>query len=117
MGLIDIGLLSITEIIGDFALKKFANTGGMHNLMAGIVGYIGVVYWLIVSLQGSSILIVNSGWDAMSTLLESLAAFFILGERLTDYYQYFGIFLIIIGLFFLRIPVYRDTSFVFPKLY
>jgi hypothetical protein len=32
MGLYTIGLLSISEIFGDFALKKFANDGGMKYL-------------------------------------------------------------------------------------
>ena len=38
----------------------------------------------------------------MSAIIESLAAFFILGERLSDPIQYGGIFVIIIGLFMLK---------------
>jgi hypothetical protein len=33
MGLYTIGLLSISEIFGDFALKKFANDGGIKHLV------------------------------------------------------------------------------------
>jgi hypothetical protein len=38
MGLYTIGLLSISEIFGDFALKKFANDGGIKHLRFGICG-------------------------------------------------------------------------------
>ena len=38
MGLYTIGLLSISEIFGDFALKKFANDGGIKHLGYGICG-------------------------------------------------------------------------------
>ena len=41
--------LSLVEIIGDFALKEFANRGGLLPLAMGICGYIGVIYCLIIS--------------------------------------------------------------------
>lgn len=41
MGLYTIGLLSVSEIFGDFALKKFANDGGAKHLAYGILGYVG----------------------------------------------------------------------------
>jgi hypothetical protein len=37
--------LSFVEIIGDFALKEFANNGGLLPFAIGISGYIGVVYF------------------------------------------------------------------------
>ena len=61
--------LSIVEIIGDFALKEFSNKGGILPLTIGIGGYIGVVYFLIISLQGSTVLMVNGAWDGMSALI------------------------------------------------
>jgi multidrug transporter EmrE-like cation transporter len=110
----DIGLLSLTEIIGDYGFKQFANNGGINNFAIGIFGYIGVIWFLIRSLQGSTILLVNNAWDGMSTLIESLFAFFILNERLDDITQYFGIVFIIVGLFLLKLPLKRTRSFVFP---
>ena len=65
MSLLQIGLLSLIEIVGDFGLKQYANHGGIFSLMTGIIGYIGVVCMLIVSLQGSTILIVNGAWDVV----------------------------------------------------
>ena len=91
--------LVFTEIVGDFGFKKFANSGGVTNFAIGIFGYIGVVYYLIRSLQGSSVLLVNAMWDGMSALLESLAAIIFLGERLDEPIKYIGIVFIIIGIY------------------
>jgi multidrug transporter EmrE-like cation transporter len=109
--------LVITEIVGDFGFKTFANNGGIIPLATGTIGYIGVIYYLVRSLQGSSILIVNNVWDGLSSLIESTAAFFILGERLEHIHQYIGISLIVIGLMTLRIPTLRKTEFIFPKIF
>lgn len=104
MSVPEIVALSTIEIIGDFALKKFANEGGLRYLTIGIVGYIGVVGMLIVSLRGSTILMVNGAWDGISTILESLAAYIILGERFEFFIQYVGLILIVVGLYLLKIP-------------
>lgn len=107
--------LSLIEIVGDFGLKSFANDGGFIALLTGIGGYIGVVIMLIVSLQGSSVMLVNAAWDAISCLLESIAAFIFLGERLTNYLQYMGILLIVGGIYLLKIPFNKDHPFHIPK--
>ena len=62
MSVYSIGLLSITEIFGDFALKKYANEGGLGFLGYGLLGYAGVIYFLVQSLKGSSVLMVNAAW-------------------------------------------------------
>jgi len=109
--------LIFTEIVGDFGFKEFANKGGIINFTTGIIGYIGVVYYLIRSLQGSQVLLVNAVWDGLSALIESIAAIIILGEKFNDPWKYFGIFLIILGLFFLKIPIISKHKFIFPKLF
>jgi multidrug transporter EmrE-like cation transporter len=105
MNLQAIGLLSISEIFGDFALKRYADNGGLSNLGYGILGYIGVVFFLVQSLRGNSIIVVKASWDGISALIEYIVAYLILGERFTDTNQYIGIGLIVCGLFFLKIPV------------
>lgn len=115
MSLVQVLSLSIIEIIGDVALKEYANDKGLYYLGIGIAGYIGVVIMLIVSLQDSSILIVNNGWDGTSSLLESIYAYVVLGERFDNYLQYFGIFFIIIGLYLLKIPLSKTHPFHIPK--
>lgn len=113
----DIGSLIIAEIIGDFGFQKFANHGGLEPFLVGSVGYIGVIYFLIRSLQGSQILLINAVWDGLSALLETLAAMIILGEYFEDPWKYLGVGLIIIGLFFLKIPFKPQRKFIFPKLF
>ena len=108
--------LVLTEIIGDFGFKQFANTGGLTNFATGIAGYIGVIYFLIRSLQGSSVLLVNAVWDGSSALIESIAAFIFLGERLDEPIKYVGIVFIIIGLICVKVPLRRVQKFIFPKV-
>lgn len=95
-------LLSFAEIIGDFAYANYANTGLLSSFGIGTFGYIGVIYYLIKSLKGSTILYVNGMWDGISALLESIAAFIFLGERFKKLEQYIGIGMIILGLLLLK---------------
>jgi multidrug transporter EmrE-like cation transporter len=109
----DIAPLIFTEIIGDFGYKEFANKGGLNNFITGTVGYIGVVYFLIRSLQNSQVLLVNAAWDGLSALIESIAAIVILGEKFDDPWRYFGIVLIVLGLFFLKLPLVNEKKFIY----
>jgi len=115
MSLPQIATLSFIEIIGDVALKEYANDQGILYLGIGILGYIGVVIMLIVSLQDSTILMVNSGWDGISSIIENIYAYVVLGERFQNYYQYIGLVLIILGLFLLKIPLSKDHPFHIPE--
>jgi len=117
MSYVAIGILTFAEIIGDFGYKAFANEGGVKNFMTGTLGYVAVVYSLIRSLQGSNVLLVNAAWDGISALVESIAAIVVLGERFNDPWKYFGIFLIVVGLLFLKLPVVNEHKFVFPRLF
>lgn len=117
MSYIDLTSLILTEIVGDFGYKKFADEGGMKNFLVGTTGYMGVIYFLIRSLQGSQLLLINAAWDGLSALMESIAAMIFLGERFEDPTKYVGIVLIIIGLFFLKVPLLNERKFVFPKLF
>lgn len=117
MSIPQIFVLCCTEIIGDFALKEYANNrGGIKMLSLGILGYIGVIISLIIALQGSSILMVNSAWDGMSALLESSAAIIILGERFDHYLQYVGLCFIITGIYLLKVPWKKAQPFYIPSL-
>ena len=108
--------LSIIETIGDFALEKFANKGGLLPLSLGLSSYMGVVYFLIRALKGSSVLLVNGAWDGISGVMESVAAYVFLGERFTNYNQYIGILFIMIGMYLLKIPWKKNNPFHIPKL-
>jgi len=116
MSIPQIAAMASVEVIGDFAFKEYANRGGLVPLVVGVVGYIGVMIALVVSLQGSTVLMVNGAWDGMSTIIESAAAYIFLGERFENYLQYAGLGLIIAGLYLLKIPWAKDHPFQIPPL-
>ena len=96
-------LLSTIEIFGDFQLRFYAQTKNIYNLGFGILGYIGVVYFLIQALMLENVLYVNALWDGMSGLIESVAAFVILGDRLKLTQNYVGIVLIVAGVYLTKL--------------
>jgi multidrug transporter EmrE-like cation transporter len=91
-------LLSIAEIFGDFKLKNYARNKQSTDLINGIIGYAFVIFFLIKSLEHYNVLYVNGIWDGLSAIIESIAAYYILGERLTNDKQYFGLIFIIFGI-------------------
>jgi len=104
MSLSTVALMSLAEIIGDFGFKGFARAGGAAAFTQGSVGYIIVIYLLIKSLKTGNVLYVNGMWDGVSAIAESAAAYLILGERLNRPIEYFGLFIIIVGIFLLHAP-------------
>lgn len=104
MSLADITLVSLAEIVGDFAFKNVAR--GVGDSVAywslGLGGYAGVITFLIRSLKVGNVAYVNGMWDGTSALLETLAAVFIFGEKLKTWYQYLALGFIIFGIFLLQ---------------
>lgn len=104
MSLLDISALSAAEVVGDFGFKSFARGGGSLAFAQGATGYVAVIYFLIRSLRVGNVLYVNGMWDGVSAVLESLAAYFLFGERLTNPIQYAGLLVVIAGIFMLHAP-------------
>jgi multidrug transporter EmrE-like cation transporter len=102
MGFLDIAATAAIEIFADFNLRWYAQSDLPRYLYSGIGGYIGVVYFLIRSLRDDNVLFVNSLWDGLSGLIESVAAYVILGDRLTTGYQYLGLVMTIVGVVLLK---------------
>ena len=94
--------LSLIEVYGDFSLRFYAQTNSPFWLGNGIVGYIGVVYYLIQSLQHNNVLYVNGMWDGVSSIIESVASYVFLGDRLQKPTEYLGLVLIIVGVFLMK---------------
>ena len=103
MSTLDISLACVAEIFGDFKFKDYARLGGWENFAQGLLGYAGVILFLIRSLRVGNVIYVNGMWDGVSAVLETLAAYFILGERLNTTWQYVGLALLIVGLFLVRL--------------
>ena len=102
MSLLRVGILSAVEVFGDFMLKSYATTGIASKLLMGCLGYVGVVVTLIWSLKTGNVMLVNGLWDGMSAVIESIAAYFILGDRLENPQQYLGLIITCLGIFMLK---------------
>jgi multidrug transporter EmrE-like cation transporter len=99
---INVILLSIVEIYSDFTLEKYVRSNNIYDLIKGSAGYIGVVFFLIRSLQSTNILYVNLMWDGVSALVETIAAMTILGQKFEKVEHIIGAALIIMGLVFIK---------------
>lgn len=102
MAFLDIVALSVTEIFGDFSFRWYAQTNVLQYFWGGIVGYIGVIYFLIRSFRHDNVLYVNGMWDGVSGVIESIAAFAILGDRLEKPIQYVGLVMTVLGIVLLK---------------
>jgi len=102
MGFDSIVLLSVVEIFGDFNLRWYAGSNQISYLYYGLLGYAGVIYFLIQSLRDDNVLYVNGMWDGLSGIVGSLAAYVVLGDRLKTSYNYIGLLMIIVGVGLLR---------------
>ena len=99
----DIVALATIEVWADFNLKWYAHAPQtISYLVQGVLGYVGVIYFLIRSLTGSTVLYVNGMWDGMSGLIESMAAYVFLGERLHNPTQYVGLLFTVVGIVLLK---------------
>ena len=99
MSVLNILLMSIAEIFGNLHLKSFASSKKHTSLACGILGYCGVLYFLVRSFAiGGSLLWVSAMWEGMITVLGAGVAFFILGERFEHPIQYIGILLGVVAM-------------------
>jgi hypothetical protein len=101
-GFLYILILSFVVIFGDFQLRFYAQTNNLTNLGWGVLGYGGVVYFLIQSLRFGNVLNVNALWYGMSGLIGSIAAYYFLGDRLAEFHQYIGVAFIITGIILIK---------------
>jgi len=95
-------ILSVVEIYGDFSLRFYAQTNNLMWLGHGLAGYIGVIYFLIQSFKFKNVLYVNGMWDGVSGVVESIASYVILGDRLDKPHEYVGLVLIIGGVYLMK---------------
>lgn len=102
MSVFNITSACLAEIFGDFSFKEYARQGGVENFTKGLAGYAGVIWFLIRSLKQANIIYINGMWDGISGLIETIAAYVLLKERLNTRTQYIGLFFLIIGLFLFR---------------
>lgn len=98
MTLINVLCMTGGELFANVNLKHFTQGKGHHHLLAGLVGYAIVIYFLIKSLGGSSLLWTSAMWEGCITIFGALIAVFMLGEGFESPIQWFGIFLAVLSM-------------------
>jgi multidrug transporter EmrE-like cation transporter len=93
MTLINIVLMTLAEIFGNVHFKWFAASGAHSHLIGGVIGYLGVMFYLVQSFSAGNLLYVSAMWEGMITVIGSAVAIFFLGERFNSPIQYWGIVL------------------------
>jgi multidrug transporter EmrE-like cation transporter len=96
-------IVAISEIFANFHFRWFATHHATSDLVQGLAGYVGVVYFLIQALRLENVLYVNAMWDGLSAILQSAAAMVFLGDRLKTGQEYVGMLLVFAGVFLLNI--------------
>jgi multidrug transporter EmrE-like cation transporter len=100
MALAPIFAMTVAETFGNVNLKSFAQSGNNDRpaLARGVAGYAFVLYFLVKSLASSSMLYVGAMWEGMVTVIGSLVAYFVLGERFNHWSQYLGLVLAVVAM-------------------
>jgi multidrug transporter EmrE-like cation transporter len=96
-------IASILEYFGDSNFKFYARTGADRYLAYGLAAYLAMIYVLIQVLKISNVMYMNLSWDAISAIIETVLAYVLLGERLSNGYQIGGFVLIIMGIVLLNV--------------
>ena len=93
MTFLNVCLMSITEIFGNRSIQNYAQTKKYKDLLLGILGYIGVIFFLTRSFSHGNMLWVSTMWEGMILILGTAFAYFYIGERFHHPVQYLGIVL------------------------
>jgi multidrug transporter EmrE-like cation transporter len=94
---------SLLEFTGDSTLKFFARTDKLVYGLVGVSSYVLMTGVLVVLLKMSNVMYTNVLWEGLGLIIESGLAFFLLQERMSNMYQYFGLGLVITGMGLLNI--------------
>jgi multidrug transporter EmrE-like cation transporter len=69
----------------------------------GLIAYAIVMYFLIQILKYANVMQMNISWDAVSVIVETALAYYLLHETLSGVTQYVGFIMIILGMVFMGI--------------
>ena len=100
--LVNVVLVAASEIFANFHLRWFGTGGGTLDLVQGLLGYGGVVYFLTQALRLENVLYVNALWDGLSAIFQSAAAMLLLGDRLKSGQEYVGMLFVFAGVFLMH---------------
>lgn len=91
-------IVSIIEYFGDANFKIFARENKKKGLFMGIFMYAIMIAVLIAIIKRTNITYMNGMWDGTSAVIETLLAYILLHETLSNKIQYLGLVFIIIGI-------------------
>lgn len=91
-------IVSIIEYFGDANFKIFARENKIKGLLMGIFMYAVMIAVLIAIIKRTNITYMNGLWDGTSAVIETLLAYILLHETLSNKIQYLGLIFIIIGI-------------------
>jgi multidrug transporter EmrE-like cation transporter len=93
----------VIEIFADVQLRFYATTDKIIHLVAGLLGYVGILWYFISALRIDNVLYVNALWDGFSHILESAFAYVVMGDRLKHPGEYVGLVMVLGGTYLMRI--------------
>lgn len=96
-------LANIFEFTSDASFKFFARTNEISYLYSGVIANFFIMYLLYLLLKISNLVYMNALWEGTGLIFESFFAFILLGEVLSNNYQYFGLFFTILGMTLMNI--------------
>jgi multidrug transporter EmrE-like cation transporter len=95
-----VGMVVLIELVGDTALKEYAEKGDTMALALGVASYNYMLTWWITALKTRPLAMANAQWDGWSSLLTATYSKFVLREEMTTR-QWIGAFSVGLGLLLL----------------
>ena len=95
-----VALVVLIELVGDTALKEYAEKGHTMALALGVASYNYMITWWITALKARPLAMANAQWDGWSSLATALWCQFGLKEQLTTR-QWIGAYSVAFGLLLL----------------
>lgn len=94
--------MGAAETYGNYNLKNYATGNKMHHLIKGLLAWAVVLYILIKSFRNSNMMHVSMLWEFAITLFTVITAYFVMGERFTNWKQWAGVVFIFFGAYLIH---------------
>jgi drug/metabolite transporter (DMT)-like permease len=89
--------MGAAETYGNYNLKNYAFSNNKYQLFKGLFAWSLVLYLLVMSFRNHNMMHVSMMWEFSITLFTVLTAYFVMGERFTDWKQWLGVLIIFMG--------------------
>ena len=98
MTLLNVAAMTVAEIWGNTHFKWYTTHKRWDLFWKGVLGYLGVIYFLVQSLAAQDMLWVTAMWEGMITVMGAGASVFILGESFNHWIQWVGLSLGVVAM-------------------